>query len=76
MTDVKVPVTNLLGAEGQGWEVVSSALVNERSGIAGGIRADQSLRVARRRPRGSRAKTDDPTVRQRLADLADQGRRS
>ena len=23
MTDVKVPVTNLLGAEGQGWEVVS-----------------------------------------------------
>src|SRR5436853_3085285 len=26
MTDVRVPVTNLLGKEGQGWEVVSSAL--------------------------------------------------
>ena len=43
MTDVKVPVANLLGKEGQGWEVVSSALVNERSGIAGSIRGDQAL---------------------------------
>ena len=39
----EVPVANLLGEEGQGWEVVSSALVNERSGIAGSIRFDQAL---------------------------------
>src|SRR6185503_17199475 len=38
LTDVKVPVANLLGKEGQGWEIVSSALVNERSGIAAGVR--------------------------------------
>jgi len=35
MTDVQVPVTNLLGKEGQGWEIVSSALVNERSASPG-----------------------------------------
>src|SRR5438045_810361 len=43
MTDVRVPVANLLGKEGQGWEVVSSALVNERTGIAGSVRFDQAL---------------------------------
>src|SRR6185295_15302345 len=43
MTDVRVPVANRLGAEGQGWEIVSSALVNERTGIAGSIRFDHAL---------------------------------
>src|SRR5512138_648117 len=43
MTDVRVPVTNLLGKEGQGWEVVSSALVNERTGIAGSVHFAQAL---------------------------------
>src|SRR5689334_7748884 len=69
MNEVKVPVTNRLGAEGQGWEVVSSALINERTGIAGSIRADQSLAklvaLARRR-----RVTADPIWRQRLSDLA------
>jgi alkylation response protein AidB-like acyl-CoA dehydrogenase len=69
MNEVKVPVTNRLGAEGQGWEIVSSALINERSGIAGSIRADQSLSkliaLARRRQ-----VTRDPLWRQRLSDLA------
>lgn len=67
--DVRVPVENLLGAEGQGWEVVSSALVNERTGIAGSVRFDQSferiVNVARRY-----GCTSDPLWRQRLADLA------
>jgi alkylation response protein AidB-like acyl-CoA dehydrogenase len=72
MTDVRVPVTNRLGAEGQGWEVVSSALVNERSGIAGSIRADQALDwiVTTAKQQG---KTGDPNVRQRIADLAVKG---
>ena len=38
-----MPVTNRLGAEGQGWEIVTSALINERTGIAGSIRTDQVL---------------------------------
>ena len=32
--DVRVPVENRLGAEGQGWQVTVSALANERSSIA------------------------------------------
>jgi alkylation response protein AidB-like acyl-CoA dehydrogenase len=69
MTDVRVPVANRLGAEGQGWEIVSSALVNERTGIAGSIRFDHALEgvIAAARERGA---TDDPLVRQRIADLA------
>lgn len=72
MTDVRVPVTNRLGEEGQGWEIVSSALVNERSGIASGIRADQVLEwvVETARERGV---TSDPNVRQKIADLAIKG---
>src|SRR5215472_1595854 len=72
MTDVKVPVANLLGKEGQGWEVVSSALVNERSGIAGSIRGDQALDWLITITRGQR-KEKDPKVRQRIADLAIKG---
>jgi len=67
--DVRVPVSNLLGKEGQGWEVVTSALINERTGIAGSIRADQTLArlvgMARKR-----AVVSDPIWRQRLSDLA------
>jgi alkylation response protein AidB-like acyl-CoA dehydrogenase len=67
--DVRVPVQNLLGAPGQGWEIVTSALVNERTGIAGSVRFDQGLErivgIARRR-----GCTRDPLWRQRLADLA------
>jgi alkylation response protein AidB-like acyl-CoA dehydrogenase len=67
--DVRVPVENLLGLEGQGWEVVSSALVNERTGIAGSVRFDQTFDriVGMARARGC---TSDPLWRQRLADLA------
>jgi alkylation response protein AidB-like acyl-CoA dehydrogenase len=69
MNDVRVPVTNRLGAEGQGWEIVTSALINERTGIAGSIRTDQVLGrligLARQR-----RLIRDPLWRQRLADLA------
>jgi alkylation response protein AidB-like acyl-CoA dehydrogenase len=69
MNEVKVPVTNRLGAEGQGWEIVSSALINERTGIAGSIRADQSLAKLVALARKQRV-TKDPIWRQRLSDLA------
>ena len=72
LTDVRVPAENLLGQEGQGWEVVSSALVNERSGIAGSIRSDQTLEwlVETTKVRG---RTRDASIRQRLAELAIKG---
>jgi len=67
--DVRVPVSNLLGKEGQGWEVVTSALINERTGIAGSIRADQTFArlvgMAHKH-----AVVSDPIWRQRLSDLA------
>jgi alkylation response protein AidB-like acyl-CoA dehydrogenase len=69
LKDVRVPKISLLGAEGQGYEIVSSALINERSGIASGIRFDRSLEklIATARNFGL---TSDPVWRQRIADLA------
>jgi alkylation response protein AidB-like acyl-CoA dehydrogenase len=73
LRDVRVPQSTRLGAEGQGYEIVSSALIHERSGIATAIRFDQSfaelLETARRF-----GKADDPIWRQRLAYLATQAR--
>jgi len=69
LNDVRVPVSNRLGAEGQGWEIVTSALINERSGIAGSIRADQVLERLVSLARCRRL-TADPIWRQRLSDLA------
>src|SRR5512139_3684986 len=69
LNDVRVPVHNRLGAEAQGWEIVTSALINERSGIAGSIRVDRTLerlvRLARKR-----GLAHDPVWRQRLAQLS------
>ncbi len=68
-TDVRVPTENRLGMEGQGWAVVMSALVDERSGMATAIRVDKVLAdviaTARARRLGA-----DPLWRQRLAALA------
>jgi alkylation response protein AidB-like acyl-CoA dehydrogenase len=74
--DVRVPVANRLGAEGQGWDVTKDALANERSSIADvwalkhrleGIR-DLAARCQRR---GRRA-IDDPAIRQRIARMETQ----
>lgn len=69
LQDVRVPESCLLGKEGQGYEIVSSALINERSGIASGIRFDQSLErlIATVRRHGL---ADHPVWRQRIALLA------
>jgi alkylation response protein AidB-like acyl-CoA dehydrogenase len=69
MTDVRVPVGNRLGQEGQGWEIVSTALVNERTGIAGSVRFDHALEWLTATAR-ERKKDGDPAVRQRIAELA------
>jgi alkylation response protein AidB-like acyl-CoA dehydrogenase len=69
--DVRVPVENRLGAEGEGWRVTVSALAHERSGIAEvtalqrrleGIRA-----LARDCTRGGRPAAEDPAIRGRIA---------
>jgi len=69
LSDVRVHQSCLLGEEGQGYEIVSSALINERSGIASGIRFDQSVHklIATARRFGL---DQDPSWRERIASLA------
>ena len=69
LKDVRVPADSVLGREGQGYEVVSSALINERSGIATAIRFDQSLAKLIETARKAGV-TQQPIWRQRIAQLA------
>jgi alkylation response protein AidB-like acyl-CoA dehydrogenase len=69
LKDVRVPTGSILGVEGQGYGVVSSALINERTGIASGIRFDRSLAELIETARRTGASAD-PVWRQRIADLA------
>jgi alkylation response protein AidB-like acyl-CoA dehydrogenase len=65
LTDVAVPVANVVGTIDNGWAVTHTTLSNERTLIGGagqGITADQVLDLARRFG-GSR----DPSVRQHIA---------
>ncbi|MFQ5699355.1 MAG: acyl-CoA dehydrogenase family protein [Myxococcota bacterium] len=69
MADVRVPKSNRLGEEGEGWKIISQALIHERSGIASGLRFEQSLQSLVRTARERRRSTD-PRVRQRISGLA------
>jgi alkylation response protein AidB-like acyl-CoA dehydrogenase len=69
--DVRVPVENRLGEEGQGWMVIVRALANERSGIS---EATEKLRhlqdlvqLARDSQKGGKVALEDPQVRRQLA---------
>ncbi|MCU0310735.1 MAG: acyl-CoA dehydrogenase family protein [Acidimicrobiales bacterium] len=66
LTDVRVPVANLLGPENAGWGVAMTTLTSERADIGSGHANgfDSVLGLARRF-----GVTDDPTFRQRLAQL-------
>ncbi|MBY0276640.1 acyl-CoA dehydrogenase family protein [Candidatus Binatia bacterium] len=68
-SDVRVPVDARLGDEGQGWTIVRSALVDERTGMAASIRVDKDLDglIALARRNG---KSADPVTRQKIAELA------
>ena len=68
--DVRVPVENRLGEEGQGWQVTVSALAHERSGIAefhGLMHNLQKLKeLARRCQKNGEPAIEDPEIRRRL----------
>jgi alkylation response protein AidB-like acyl-CoA dehydrogenase len=70
--DVRVPVENRLGAEGEGWQVTISALASERSSIAevhGLIRKIEEVKnLAKTTIRGGRAMSEEPGVRRRIAE--------
>jgi alkylation response protein AidB-like acyl-CoA dehydrogenase len=71
--DVRVPVANRLGAEGQGWQIIVSALQNERSGlveVASLAHAlDELSALARRCERNGRPALQDPKLRQQLGRM-------
>jgi alkylation response protein AidB-like acyl-CoA dehydrogenase len=70
--NVRVPITNRLGEEGQGWQVTISALASERSSIAevhGLVRKiDEVKDLARNTIRGGRSMSQDPGIRRRIAE--------
>ena len=71
--NVRVPVENRVGEEGQGWTCAKYLLTFERTGIAGVGHAKQALRhlkdVARRQTQGGRPLIEDPLFRARIADV-------
>lgn len=70
--NVRVPVENRLGAEGEGWKVTISALASERSSIAevhGLIRKIEDVKnLAKKTVRGGRRMSEDPGIRRRIAE--------
>ncbi len=72
LDDVRVPVENRLGEEGEGWQVTITALAHERSGIAEVTSLQRSLEqlreLARSCTRNGRPAAEDPRIRRRLAE--------
>ncbi len=73
--DVRVPAENLIGEEGQGWQLAQTTLSFERGGdvLARVVRAHGNLsrliEVCRTLPRNGRTALDDPLVRQKLGRM-------
>ncbi len=69
--DVRVPLANRLGAEGQGWMVTMGALANERIGISESTEKirhlENLIELAKRSRRNGPPALEDATVRRRLA---------
>ncbi|MGR3718214.1 MAG: acyl-CoA dehydrogenase family protein [Thermohalobaculum sp.] len=72
-TDVRVPVSNLVGEENDGWTVAKYLLNIERTGIAGVAHSKQALaglkRVAAVERKDGRALAEDPYFAARMARL-------
>jgi len=72
-TDVKVPVENRIGQEGDGWKIICSALQNERSGIAEVNRHHKAmgklLRLARKSTFNGKPALQNDELRRRLSSF-------
>jgi alkylation response protein AidB-like acyl-CoA dehydrogenase len=71
--DVRTPAENILGQRGEGWAVSRATLIHERNLIANpNMMRDMFndlLDLARGTTRGGRPATEDPHIRQRLAEI-------
>src|SRR5713101_9172508 len=72
--NVRVPKTNLLGPKDQGWQVLVTTLMFERSGIGFALPVDATLQqlvaLAQQVQINGRAASADPAVRQKLAQFS------
>ena len=70
MEEARIPDENRVGAEGEGWAVAITTLMNERAGLGAGsaiavkIALGQLMELVR-----ERGLADDPVVRQKIAQL-------
>ena len=73
LTDVRVPVENIVGPENEGWTVAKYLLTYERTGIAGVAYSKQALaglkKVARDQNQDGRPLDQDPHFAARMARL-------
>ncbi len=71
--DVRVPRKHLVGELNQGWLVANATLAHERNMLGSTTRTQQMfqglVRLAHGRQRYGRPASEDPIIRQRLADL-------
>jgi alkylation response protein AidB-like acyl-CoA dehydrogenase len=72
--DVRVPRTNMLGPLHEGWKVLVTTLMHERAGIGSELPVHRQLaeliRVAKSVEIDGKPATEDPAVRQKLAQFA------
>ena len=68
---VRVPIENVVGEIGGGWDVIVNTLSHERASASPHARLEAELALlrglARRVPRGRGVAADDPVIRQQLA---------
>lgn len=73
LTDVRTPRDWIVGERGEGWLVSRTTLKHERNSIGGARRTEESLnalaRLAKKTTRDGKPAIEDPTIRQRLAQL-------
>jgi alkylation response protein AidB-like acyl-CoA dehydrogenase len=72
-TDVRIPVGNIVGSRGQGWQVSRATLVHERNLIGNPFMMREAfndlVELARRKTRNGRPAIEDPSIRQRIAEI-------
>ena len=69
LTDVRVPVDSVLGAEGQGWQVAMTTLLHERGTLGFALTARLEQLLGRLLDTARQLGADDPLIRDQLAQL-------
>jgi alkylation response protein AidB-like acyl-CoA dehydrogenase len=72
-TDARIPAGNIVGRRGQGWQVSRATLVHERNLIGNPFMMREAFNdlvaLARSKQRNGRPAIEDPSIRQRIAEI-------